>query len=355
MFRPRFGRVSAVQKSCRLTFPRAAALVIPAAAQNSNNSSDQQSPANQVQSQQTQQAQTPDQATGHEPLKYERHEGFWGKLNPFARKKYVSRQLDPIRGRVNELDELTAKNAKMIADVDSRATEGIRNAMSKANDADTHALDAGNRATQAQQTAQQATTRLATVEQAVTKIDTYEPITQAEIHFRPGQAVLSKKAKDALDEMATSLKNQKGYIIEVQGFSPGRGSAAIDNSRQMAQSVVRYLVLNHEVPVYRIYTVGMGNAPIQAAEGKKTRTRGGRVEISLLKNGLGDLASNAPANASVNGNGGVSGATNAVPAGNSNEVQQPAAPATNVAPAPQQGGMTTEKPSPATSSKPPRQ
>ena len=78
-----------------------------------------------------------------------------------ARKKYVNRQLDPVRGRVNELDELTAKNAKMIADVDARATEGIRKAMSKANEADTHALDAGNRANQAQQTAQQAHTRIA--------------------------------------------------------------------------------------------------------------------------------------------------------------------------------------------------
>src|SRR5436305_14010873 len=93
----------------------------------------------------------------------------------------------------------------------------------------------------------------------------------------------------------------------------------------------------------------MGNAPIQATEGKKTRTRGGRVEISLLKNGLGDLASNAPANAAATGNGGVSGATSAAPASNSNGAQQPAAPATNVAPAPQQGGggVTTEKPSPA--------
>src|SRR5437016_1382008 len=283
-----------MKKSYLLSLSLAAALAIPAAAQNSNSSSDQQPQANQVQSQQTQQAQASDQpaATGKEPLKYERHEGFWGKINPFARKKYVTRQLDPIRGRVNELDELTAKNAKMIADVDSRATEGIRNAMSKANDADAHALDAGTRADQAQQTAQQATTRLTSVEQAVTKIDQYQPTTQAEIRFRPGQAVLSKKAKDALDEMAASLKDQKGYIVEVQGFSPGRGGAAIENSRLMAQSVVRYLVLNHEVPVYRIYTVGMGNAPVQqeTADGSKPRRiNGGRVEISLLKNGIGDL------------------------------------------------------------------
>jgi outer membrane protein OmpA-like peptidoglycan-associated protein len=229
-------------------------------------------------------------------LTYQKKEGFWGHLNPFARKKYVNRQLDPIRGRVNELDELTAKNAKMIADVDSRATEGIRNAMSKANDADAHALDAGNRANQAQQTAQQAHARIATVEDTVSKIDQFQPVTQAEIRFRPGQNALSKNAKDALDQMATSLKNQRGYIVEVQGFSPGNGTSAIENSREMAQMVVRYLVLNHEVPVYRIYTVGMGNAPIQAEDGKMTRQKGGRVEISLLKNGLGDLnASNSSA------------------------------------------------------------
>jgi len=28
----------------------------------------------------------------------------------------------------------------------------------------------------------------------------------------------------------------------------------------MAESVVRYMVLNNEIPVYRIYLVGMGNA-----------------------------------------------------------------------------------------------
>ena len=35
-------------------------------------------------------------------------EGFWGRVNPFARKSYVKRQTEPIRDRVNELDELTS-------------------------------------------------------------------------------------------------------------------------------------------------------------------------------------------------------------------------------------------------------
>src|SRR5216684_3202952 len=238
-------------------------------------------------------------ASGKQPLQPDTHEGFWGKLNPFARKKYVQRQTQPIRDRVNELDDLTATNSKMIKDTDSRAQEGIRLASTKANEADQHAIDAGNRAQTAQQTATQANTRLTTVEQVVGNIDQYKAATQTEIRFRPGQSVLSKNAKSALDDMATPLKSQRGYIIEVQGFSSGHGQAAIATSQKMADSVVRYLVLNHEIPVYRIYVVGMGNAPVQSAsadDAKTKRTSGGRVEISLLKNDLETLASTtAPA------------------------------------------------------------
>lgn len=318
-----------MKKSYILSLCLAAALAVPAVAQQQNQSNTQDQPQAQSQAQPQsadQNAQPSDQAqgaTGKEPLKYERHEGFWGHMNPFARKKYVNRQLDPIRGRVNELDELTAKNAKMIADVDSRATEGIRNAMSKANDADTHALDAGNRANQAQQTAQTAHTRITGVEQTVSKLDQYQPVTQAEIRFRAGQTTLSQNAKEALDQIATSLKGQKGYIVEVEGFSPGAGGAAIESSRSMAQMVVRYLVLNHDVPLYRIYTVGMGNAPLQGEDGKMKRARGGRVEISLMKNSLADLsAGSSSAPTTDNGAAAPQDNTQQPPAGNT---QQPPA------------------------------
>ncbi len=242
-------------------------------------------------------------ASGKPALQPDTHEGFWGKINPFARKKYVQRQTAPIRDRVNELDELTSSNTKMIKDTDSRAQEGIRLASTKATEADQHAIDAGNKATMAQQTATAANTRLTTVEQVVGNIDQYKASTQTEIRFRPGQSVLSTNAKTALDDMATPLKSQRGYIIEVQGFSSGHGQAAIATSQKMADAVVRYLVLNHEIPVYRIYVVGMGNAPVPTAAGddaKTKRTSGGRVEISLLKNDLETLASTsaAPAPAS---------------------------------------------------------
>ena len=261
--------------------------------------------------------QTAQQADQLQPLTYKKHEGFWGHLNPFARKKYVQNQLSPMRDRLNELDELTASNSRLIKDVDARATQGIQMASLRANEADQHAIDAGNRAQIANQTAQQANTQLQTVQQVVQNIDQYKSDSQVELRFRPGQRYLSKRAKNALDQMATNLKDQKGYVVEVQGFSSGRGQAAIQNSSAMAESVTRYLVSQDGIPVYRVYNVGMGNTPIAEDNGKARRPHGTVVEISLLKNSVGDLSASAP-------NAGTS--NSAAPATTPAPQTQPAAP-----------------------------
>jgi len=275
-----------------IVLPLAAVLAIPALSQTT--SSTQTQPA-------ATSATSTDNATGKAPLAPPSREGFWGRVNPFARKSYVKRQTEPIRDRVNELDELTDANSKAIKDTDSRAQAGIKMASDKADAADQHAVDAGNKATAAQQSAQQVTARVQTVETVVGNIDQYKASNQTEIRFRSGQTVLSKNAKDALDTMAGGVKGQRGYIIEVQGFSSGKGQTAITNSQKMAESVVRYLVLNHEIPVYRIYLVGMGNAPTPTADetAKTKRVSGGRVEISLLKNDLEQLSVNTGAPATI--------------------------------------------------------
>jgi outer membrane protein OmpA-like peptidoglycan-associated protein len=248
-------------------------------------------------------------ATGQEPLRvtygdfWEGDEpgAAWLIFHPFASKGYVQRHVQPIQTRITELDQLNASNARMTKELDSRAEQGIQLASAKTNEADQHALEASNKSQMAQQTANAANTRLSRVEPIVRDIDQYKATTQTEIRFRPGQSVLSKDAKRALDDMATQLKDQHGYVIEVQGFSPGRGQAAIAASRKMADSVVRYLVLNHEIPAFRIYVVGMGNAPAPVTGGSGTaarRTSGSRVEVSVLKNDLNQLAATSGASTS---------------------------------------------------------
>lgn len=319
-----------------LSLSLAASMIVPAAfAQQGSSSSTQTAPASQQVTPASQSADTNGPNTNndpnlaaHQPLKQDTHEGFWGHLNPFARKKYVQRQMTPIRDRMNELDELTATNSKNIKDVDSRAQEGIRQASAKADTADQHAVDAGNRAQAAQQTIEQASTRLNSVQQTVGTLDQYQPVSDTEIRFRPGQQILSSKAKEALDQIADQMKSQRGYVVQIQGFSSGRGQTAISSSQGMADSVVRYLVINHDVPLYRIYTVGLGNAPVNTtAEGTpQKRIRGGRVEISVLKNGIADLAANSsqPAGfqSGANAQGTVNGSMNQNTAPSPN--QQPA-------------------------------
>ena len=227
-----------------------------------------------------------------EPLASPRPKDFWDGddpnlvnlvTHPFANKKYVQRQVTPIRDRINELEQLTSENSRMAKDVDTRAQQGIQLVSEKTSVGDQHATDAANKAQSAQTAANVASTRVSTAEQMVGNLDQYKGSAQTEIHFRPGQTMLSKTAKDALDEMAAPLKDQHGYIVEVRGFSPGQGQAAIRNSQKMADSVVRYLVLTHNIPVYRIYMTSMGN-PTATGEGK--RSSSARVEVSVLKNDL---------------------------------------------------------------------
>jgi outer membrane protein OmpA-like peptidoglycan-associated protein len=230
----------------------------------------------------------PATATGQPPLKREPHDFWdgdepglgWLILHPFASKSYVRRNLAPIQDRINELDQLTQSSNSTLKNADSRAQHGIQLASTKTNLADEHATDAANKAQLAHQAATVVNTNVAMVETNVGKIDQYNSASQAEIRFRPGQTVLSKRAKEALDQIAEPLKDQHGYVIEVQGYATGSREAAMANSRKMADAVQRYLVLNHEIPAYRIYVLGLGNAP--AANG----ARGSRVEVSVLKNDL---------------------------------------------------------------------
>ena len=224
-------------------------------------------------------------ATG-KPLEQQSKEGFWGHLNPLARKKWVKREVDPIRDRTNELDQLQAKNRNDIRDVDTRAQAGISKANSAAALADQHAQDASTRAGAANSLAGNANSKTDALNGTVSNLDQYQTVTSASVPFPAGRTTLGPKAKADLDDLATKLAGEKGYIIEVQGYSKG----GVATSQSMADSVVRYLVTEHQVPMFRIYRSGLGKATATAsADGEKTLTNG--VRVTLLHNSLATMGS----------------------------------------------------------------
>ncbi len=266
----------------------AACLGLPAVAQSNN--SPQEPPQVQTGAStnaNAPQGQNPETGTGKAPLATKTNEGFWGKVNPFARKKWVGRQLDPVKDRLNELDQLQAKNANDIKDVDQRAQNGIHAAQSTADQANQTAGQANQTATAATQVAQTASQKTEQLGQTVAGIDQFHPITNTDINFRPGQTMLNQKAKDALDQVVSQMQGQKGYVVEVAGYSRSRGMAGVQQSQHMAEAVVRYLA-EHQIPVWRIHEIAMGNTPPSSDNGEQSKP-GSLVRVSLMANSLASL------------------------------------------------------------------
>ncbi len=215
-------------------------------------------------------------------------EGFWGRVNPMARKKWVNKRLDPIKGQLNELDEVNAKNAQDIKDVDSRAQAGINKAQTTADAANQVATAAGTQAQQANTVAGQASTKVESINGTVNGLDTYAEKNAVTIKFRPGSTVLSKDSKEQLDQLAASLSGHQGYVLEITAFAPIKGSAGITSSDRLAEAVKRYLVTEHEIPVYRMHSVALGNMPAAGtnADANEAKVRTNHVELRLMENSL---------------------------------------------------------------------
>jgi len=215
-------------------------------------------------------------------------EGFWGKVNPFARKKWVNRQLEPVKGELNELDEVNAKNANDIKDVDSRAQAGINKAQTTADAANQVATAAGQQAQQAGTIAGQASTQVDKIHTTVNGLDQYSEKNTVSIAFRRGSTALSADDKEQLDNLAAQLTGHQGYLLEVEAHAPGAGSVGIQNSNRLAETVKRYLVTEHNIPVYRMHSVALGNVPVTETAGDTTAkpVRTSYVELRLMENSL---------------------------------------------------------------------
>jgi outer membrane protein OmpA-like peptidoglycan-associated protein len=278
----------------------ASAFAIPLCAQDSvstgtsNGSQNAQAAASQNQNQPS--------STIDQPLPPPAKEGFWGRINPFARKKWVRKQIDPINDRLTELDEVNAKNARDIKDVDARAQAGIQKAQASADAANQAAQAAGQQAQNASNTANQASQHVDTINNTVNGLDQYHQITEAEITFRPGTSTLTSDSKAKLDELASSLTGRDGYIVEMEAHSPAAGSMGIQDSERLAEAVKRYLVTEHQIPVYRMHAVALGNQIAMNADNsnpdqKPERVRKSSVHLVLMENSLAARAGASPQSA----------------------------------------------------------
>jgi len=270
----------------------ASAIGIPVWAQQPQSSADSTSQANSSQSAQPSSTDSQNYKPAA-PYVPPAKEGFWGRINPMARKKWVKKQTDPINNRLSELDEVNAKNARDISDVDSRAQAGISKAQQAADAANQTATAAGQQAQQANGIAQTASGHVDKLHETVNGLDQYKQVTDVDITFRNGNPVLSADAKKQLDDLAAGVTGQNGYILEMEAHSRRGGATGLESSQRLAQAVERYLVTEHQIPVYRMHFVALGNAEVASAGDEKTKPTSD-VHVRLMANSLAAQGAASP-------------------------------------------------------------
>jgi hypothetical protein len=109
------------------------------------------------------------------------------------------------------------------------------------------------------------------------------------VKFAAGRTALGPQGKSTLDDMASKLAGEKGYIIEIQGYSRN----GVQTSQAMADSVTRYLVTEHQVPLYRIYRTGLGKQT-GTPDGEAAIVNG--VRVTLLHNSLATMGPSSASN-----------------------------------------------------------
>jgi outer membrane protein OmpA-like peptidoglycan-associated protein len=210
-----------------------------------------------------------------------------------ATKKHVRGVVAPVEARVGGVEKKTADHASALGELENNVSRVDERAM----DADRKAVAAGERATAAGQQAtaageaaktahlradearQLAESTRARIGEVAENIDNYKLVTTESVLFGLNRHMLTKESKQRLDEAVSKLQGTKNFVLEIQGHTDKTGSAQTNLalSQRRADAVVRYLTVEHNVPLRKINVLGIGeddpNADNTTRDGRKQARR----------------------------------------------------------------------------------
>lgn len=219
-----------------------------------------------------------------------------------ATKRHVRAAIAPVENRVGAVEQRTTqaeadvdaleKQLSQTTEIASGAEREAKLAKSLATTADGKAVAAGQRADGAHALAEKSFTRIGEVETQFAKsidnlyenMDNYQMSRAENITFAFNKSDLSKDMKAKLDSFADSIKDQKKFVIEVQGFADTVGPTTYNQelSQRRAMTVARYLSAEHNIPLRRIQMLGVGSVnPVADNKTREGRKQNRRVEVKV--------------------------------------------------------------------------
>jgi len=219
-----------------------------------------------------------------------------------ATKKYVQQRVDPVSGKLDQVATKTDQQGQTLnqqgqtLNQQGQTLDQTRSTLQKdetelsatnerALSADNHAGQAMNRADDASRKADQANQGLNDLRSTVANLDDYKQVAETTVNFKFNSDKLGADAKMALDQMVMNQNQYKRFFIAVEGFTDKVGQADYNAalSRRRADAVVEYMVAQHDIPIYRIHMVGLGQQkPLEDARTRTANAKNRRVEVTLF-------------------------------------------------------------------------
>ena len=174
----------------------------------------------------------------------------------------------PIQTKVDQVADQSNKQGTDIEaakkDLERHET-GINAAKERAMSAEKAAGDAMNKATEAGSTATEARNMAQkngqdlnslrdNVQNTLGNLDDYKLAAETVIPFGFNKDNLSKDAKDQLDQFVKEHGTAKRYFITVEGYTDKTGTKAYNDalSQRRAERVMRYLIAQENIPLFRV-------------------------------------------------------------------------------------------------------
>ena len=203
-----------------------------------------------------------------------------------ATKNYVKQSITPVDQKIDQVDKGSqSRDSQQVTDI-NKTNQTVDENEKKLSATTEIARTADGESKNAMAKANQNTKEIGDLRNVIANIDDYkasgEPVV---VHFALNKDTLTKDEKAKLDQIASQLGSQARYFVTVEGFTDQSGDRAYNDrlSRSRAEQVISYLVGSHDVPVYRLHMVGLGDQKlIDEGKGKKAREESRRVEITVF-------------------------------------------------------------------------
>lgn len=201
-----------------------------------------------------------------------------------ATKGYVRQQVQPVSTKVDQVQKqsqaaISSTNSKL--DQTNQKLSSTQQTLSATTET---ANSADSRSTQALNGVQQNSGQIKDLNNFAVNLDQYKSADQVVVHFAFNRAELTSQDKSQLDSLASQAQGEKRYVITLKGYTDQSGPAGynLELSRRRDESVIRYLVSQHNIPVYLIHMVGFGKEDlINGGKTRQDRADSRRVEVDL--------------------------------------------------------------------------